>query len=185
MINPDEALRRRCDELEAKLLVLAKETSDRIAKHEQDLTMLTAAVDEPDAMTRHHDKRIEAIEGDIKAEKERRVNEAAGLPPNGRQYRTLHSWVESFFVRVYARSPHGDTKWCAHWARHREAVERLTALWWAWEDCWPGNKRERAVWFKDYADSIVRDLMSPDGTFKGCTKDRHQKPTPLPSWPAS
>lgn len=177
--NELEALRRRCDELEARHEVLKSVAAQAVARHEEAITVLAERTDRPApdvALTR----RVEQLEGDLQAELARRV-QAAKPATTDRQHETLRGWVEAFFVNCYARSAHGDTKWCGRWDLHFEAVERLTALWYAWEDCWPGDKRERAVWFAQYADSIARDLMSPDGTFKGCTRDRHQQPIPLPS----
>ncbi|MFI7482410.1 DUF4913 domain-containing protein [Kocuria sp. M1R5S2] len=71
--------------------------------------------------------------------------------------------------------------WCAQWWRHEEAVSRLTGLWRAWESLRTDPTTGLAVWWRDYADPIMRVLFDEKGPFHGCTPRKHApKGIPLP-----
>ena len=59
---------------------------------------------------------------------------------------------------------------------HPEAVVRLEAMWRAWEKM----RREDplagiAKWFVEIGDPMMRELLDPDGPFKGCNETRHRE----------
>lgn len=95
---------------------------------------------------------------------------------NARCYETLDQFVEGYIAHIYNRKRVGAANfWCRKWWAHPEAVARLGALWHAWEYLRLAEPSEGiARWFVQYADPIMRELTSPEGTFKLCKDHEHR-----------
>jgi Domain of unknown function (DUF4913) len=98
-------------------------------------------------------------------------------------YTGVEAWVTKHLLPLYLRQS-GPRTWCAQWWRHPEAVERLEALWRAWETLRLDTTTGMSVWWRDHADHHLPILLSPDGPFARCTHRGHQDlPEPLPTTP--
>jgi hypothetical protein len=104
-------------------------------------------------------------------------------------YPDVHTFVACYLAEVWARETRDQDqvfKWCPHWHTHRGALERLTALWHAYEtlhapepDGRPGTGPAR--WWREHADPTLTALTHPTrGPFTRCGPGRHQLPPPLP-----
>jgi hypothetical protein len=88
------------------------------------------------------------------------------------------TWVENWFLPTFRRKAGGtDSRWCAQWWAHAEALTRFEALWRSWEVLRLDPGTGLATWLRDYLDPQLAHLMSADGTFAQCAPDRHE---PLP-----
>jgi hypothetical protein len=101
----------------------------------------------------------------------------------------LEEFVTEFLVHQYQRPvvSHGRAEftWCASWWRHKEAVNRLNALWRAWEALRMDPTTGLANWWNSYADPTMAALFSNTGPFQGCTPAEHKPANkPLPVVPA-
>jgi hypothetical protein len=104
-------------------------------------------------------------------------------PPQPR-YPDVEGWVAKHLLPTYLRQS-GPRTWCAQWWRHPEAVERLEALWRAWEALRLDPTTGISVWWRDHADHHLPILLSTDGPFARCAHRGHQDlPDPLPTAPA-
>lgn len=81
--------------------------------------------------------------------------------------------ADLFHRRYAANERESEFQWCAQWWRHPEAVSRLDALWLAWEQMRLEGGTAMSAWWRDYADPTMRALFQSNGTFEGCTPDRH------------
>ena len=93
-------------------------------------------------------------------------------------YPTVVAFVEEHLAPMYARKidagGRGTTMtWCAQWWRYPEAVSRLTGLWKAWESLRKDPTTGLAVWWRDYADPMMRVLLEMHGPFDGCGPREH------------
>lgn len=115
----------------------------------------------------------------------------AELPPVMR-YADVHAFVVEYLCPRWARvvrDPDNAFRWCARWWDHPAALDRLTALWLAYEalhapepDGRPGTGPAR--WWREHADPALTVLTDPrNGPFAGCGPARHQLPPALPSDP--
>ncbi|SPT53474.1 Uncharacterised protein [Actinomyces bovis] len=98
------------------------------------------------------------------------------------QFPTLNDFVTGLIALIYERATSTATTWCPKWWMHDEAVLRLTALWQAWEEMHVNEQPlATAKWLVYYADPIMGQLLSSEGTFKGCSVERgHQPRRPHP-----
>ena len=98
---------------------------------------------------------------------------------------TLPDWVEQWLLPVYRRSINGHERaWCPQWWHHREAVNRLEAMWRAWEHLRLDAATGMSVWFRDHADHHMTILLDANGPFKGCDGRHSDRPLqPLPHDP--
>ncbi len=94
-------------------------------------------------------------------------------PPPPDVYPTARAFFEDALSAWYARSPHGLHNWCPEWELHPEAFKRVADLHMAWEDANRAKGTHRADWWVRWADPIMRELMSGEGTFAGCTWEAH------------
>jgi hypothetical protein len=105
-------------------------------------------------------------------------------PPPTPLYTSVEDWVTHHLLPTYRRQS-GPRTWCSQWWRHPEALERLEALWRAWEALRLDTTTGMSVWWRDHADHHLPILLSPDGPFARCTHRGHQDlPDPLPTTPA-
>lgn len=102
-------------------------------------------------------------------------------------YPSVAEWVADFLAVAYAREVRvngAHRHWCSQWWRHPEALDRLEALWRAWEALRRDPTTGPATWWKDYADPLMTVLLSRDGPFGQCRGARHAPPQlivqPLP-----
>lgn len=106
----------------------------------------------------------------------------AGVQPPGEDFEPLYpdveAWVEAVYTTTFPRQ--GRARWCARWWAHPEAVLRLTALWQSWELARVQPGSGFADWLTRYLDPIHAQLISDEGPFSACTKDRH---TDVKPWP--
>ena len=104
-------------------------------------------------------------------------------------YANVVEFVERHLSPRYARHIDQEGRshvftWCGQWWRHQEAVSRLTGLWRAWESLRKDPTTGLAVWWRDYADPMMRALFEEHGPFEGCSPTAHKpKATPLPTVP--
>lgn len=66
------------------------------------------------------------------------------------------------------------SSWCAQWRAHPEAEAGVDALWRAWEVCQLDYGTGLAGWLANLAYPIMERLLDGEGTFKGCTRDKHE-----------
>ena len=99
---------------------------------------------------------------------------------------STEQWVTEFLLPTYVRyvTPNGQIlTWCPSWWEHAEAIQRLEALWRAWEYLRLDSPLGMSIWWKDHADHHLPALLDPHGTFRGCTTqsghqgDAEQLPT--------
>lgn len=94
-------------------------------------------------------------------------------------YANVDEWVNKLLLTHYRR-PMKDTKWCARWWEHAEAVARLEACWRAWEHLRHEGPTGPAVWFRDYLDPMMSVLTSKDGPFHACGHNPELTPHKVP-----
>lgn len=105
-------------------------------------------------------------------------------------FAAVESWVEEIFAKTYIRDLGPDSRWCARWWAHPEAVARLTGLWLTWERAYqrdhadPADDTAMATWIRDYLDRLLPPLMSSRGPFAACRPEQHMDQEPLPTEPA-
>ena len=86
-------------------------------------------------------------------------------------------FVREFLAPTYRRSLEGNHRvWCGEWWRHAEAINRLEALWRAWEHLRLDPATGMSSWWRDHADHHMPALLAPDGPFKGCGSERGHQP---------
>jgi hypothetical protein len=108
----------------------------------------------------------------------------APQPPLTR-HTDVHAFVTDYLARVWARvvrDPDNAFRWCAKWWDHPVALDRLTALWHAYEALHNEGGTGPARWWREHADPTLTVLTDPrTGPFAGCGPQRHQLPPELPS----
>lgn len=89
------------------------------------------------------------------------------------------------FYREYLRSTYSrritgtSTVWSSRWWEYDEPLQRIEALWRAWEFLRLDSATGMSVWFRDHADHHMRVLMDPDGPFAG-SEEKTKRGEPLP-----
>ncbi len=109
---------------------------------------------------------------------------AAAGGPTPTMYPDVAAWVGDFLVVVYARPVDTQNRqqtfhWCRRWWTHPEALDRLEALWRAWEALRLDPGTGPAIWWKDYADPAMRALLDEHGPFGKCRNGLHVTPDKL------
>lgn len=82
-------------------------------------------------------------------------------------FNDVGQWVEEFLLPMYRR-PLDDAalfRWDPQWWRYPEVCMRLEALWGTWEKMRYEGAPGLAVWFRDYLDPMMREILSPVGPF--------------------
>ena len=100
----------------------------------------------------------------------------------GLAYPTVEAWVSDYLAPNYPRDvtePGSHHHWCREWWKHSEALDRLDALWRAWETLRRDPTIGPATWWTTYADPTMTTLMSPDGPFSRCRRSEHARPDTL------
>lgn len=120
------------------------------------------------------------------------ASEAADSPHGAAEepspvFATVDQFVQEHLAHNYRRTLNvqGGHTWCPEWWRHSEAISRLEALWRAWEDLRRDGKTGMSSWWRDHADHHMQILLSTEGPFKGCSREKGHNPRlePLPCIP--
>lgn len=101
--------------------------------------------------------------------------------PKKTVYDDVNHWFKDHFRYVVERRLESYVGWCPEWWRHPEAVDRLSALWTAWEACHKEGGTGPATWWVNFADPIMRVLLDADGgPFSDCVSpDGHLGGNPM------
>lgn len=108
-------------------------------------------------------------------------------------YPSLADWVEHHFTQAYLWRVTVDSRWCAQWWEHPEAIVRLNVLWQLWELARvEEDPAAMASWVRDWLDRLLPPLVGVTGPFYGCSVDPqpdgspwlHKRPPILPTAPA-
>ena len=91
----------------------------------------------------------------------------------------MRTWFEDYLSYVYRRDlGQSTTLWCDRWFDRPEAMTRIQTLWRSWEAARQNDTMSGlATWFVNIADPMMRELFSPEDTFKTCI-DRHEVRAP-------
>lgn len=98
-------------------------------------------------------------------------------PPVPPTFAEVEAWVSDTFSRLWARPITNTHRWCSQWFQHEEAVERLTALYVAWNEARQTGRK--LAWWRD-ADATMQALTDAAGTFAACSERGHHPPQRLP-----
>jgi len=79
-------------------------------------------------------------------------------------YSNVVEWVDEWLLPRYARSLKTH-RWDPQWFEYVEVVDRLEALWRAWEHFRLEGMTGMAVFFRDYLDPAMGVITSSDGPF--------------------
>jgi hypothetical protein len=105
-------------------------------------------------------------------------------PAPSTEYATVESFVTDHLAVLIQRKLEGTITWCPQWQEHPEAVDRLTALWTAWE-AMRHSPIGHSSWWLDHADPHLTVLMDANhGPFVHCSPEkghRGERYSPLPS----
>ena len=113
-------------------------------------------------------------------------------PPNSdttektdeRVYPDVGAWVERWLCPIMEREIIPSVQWCPQWWDHPEAVERLEALWEAWEIGRLGGGAWKSAWWVTHADRQLSRLCHPDtGPFGSCHREHRRETKPWTSDP--
>ncbi|MEU8088660.1 DUF4913 domain-containing protein [Micromonospora sp. NPDC049101] len=107
-------------------------------------------------------------------------------------YSTVEQWVTTYLLPTFPR-PVGEVgltrwHWCEQWWRHDEAVTRLTALWYGWEQA-RLQMTGMLPWLREL-DHQLPILYGDDGPFRNCAasgdlgEHRHRSTPEMPVQPA-
>ncbi|WP_406071243.1 DUF4913 domain-containing protein [Micromonospora sp. NBC_01638] len=107
-------------------------------------------------------------------------------------YSTVEQWVTTYLLPTFPR-PVGEVgmtrwHWCEQWWRHDEAVTRLTALWYGWEQA-RLQMTGMLPWLREL-DHQLPILYGDDGPFRDCAvggdlgEHRHRSLPEMPTQPA-
>jgi hypothetical protein len=95
-------------------------------------------------------------------------------------YPFLQEFVERHLAPLLARP--SARCWCACWWAHPEAVDRLRALWRAWEVL-QRDDVGLSSWWVYHLDPHLRVLFDQSGPFAACRDGHTEKLQPLPTVP--
>lgn len=111
-------------------------------------------------------------------------------PPPKPVYANADAWVRELFINLseFKMATHsGRTdgrRWCARWWAHPYALDRLEALWRAWEALRLDPGTGLSVWYRDHFTQAIDELMAAEGPFHRCGPDGHNALPPLDVVPA-
>lgn len=97
-------------------------------------------------------------------------------------YADAEEFVTEFLAPTYRRALGPDRLWCASWREHPEAVERLTALWQAFEHL-RTKPLGASTWWLHHCDPTMRALLAEDGPFRYCGGGHRDQLDALPVEP--
>ena len=108
--------------------------------------------------------------------------EAVEEAPPTLYFGSVDEFVREYLIHHYKRPVSdrgGSAVWAPDWWRYEEAIDRLEALWRAWEFLRLDPATGMSVWWRDHADHHMAVLLSPDGPFRGAS-GRNDRGEPLP-----
>ncbi|GAA0503401.1 DUF4913 domain-containing protein [Microbacterium aurantiacum] len=85
-------------------------------------------------------------------------------PPREPLYISVYDFVDDWLLPNYQRKP-GPFRWDPNWFENFEAVERLTALWYAFEAARHDAAPAMAAFWLNTLDPMMRELTSQEGVF--------------------
>jgi hypothetical protein len=100
------------------------------------------------------------------------------------RYPNLAEFVDQFLAPMIRRRIGGSRTWCPEWWRHPEAVDRLHALWHAWETLRLQGGTAMSDWWIHHFDPhymVLADLER--GPFQACGHGHKELLKPLPNDP--
>jgi hypothetical protein len=90
------------------------------------------------------------------------------------------AWVAKWLCPNLEREVKRTFEWCSQWWDHPEAVQRIEALWRAWEVLRLDGGTGMSTWWVDHADPQLAHLCNPDiGPFGHCHTTHGRDITPL------
>jgi hypothetical protein len=90
-------------------------------------------------------------------------------PSDGPAFTNSATWVEKWLCPNLEREIKRTFEWCSQWWDHPEAVQRIEALWRAWEFFRHADATGMSTWWTDHADPHLAILCNPDiGPFGHC-----------------
>lgn len=94
-------------------------------------------------------------------------------------FANVYEFVDQWVLPRYKRKP-GAVRWDPDWFLNIEALDRLEALWRAWEYYRLEGMTGMAVFWNDQFDPTMRELTHPEGTFWYVTEyaDTDDRKTP-------
>ncbi|CAI9411746.1 DUF4913 domain-containing protein [Aestuariimicrobium sp. T2.26MG-19.2B] len=100
-------------------------------------------------------------------------------------YESADQWLREWMLPNW-RPPLGELKyrWCPRWWLHPEAVNRIEALWRAWEHLRNDGLLGASVWWRDHFTHHWGTLTGTDGPFAACKNGDHKQADPLQAPPA-
>jgi hypothetical protein len=95
-------------------------------------------------------------------------------------YPNSATWVARWLCPNLEREIKRTFEWCPQWWDHPEAVQRLEALWRAWEILRLNGGTGMSTWWVDHADHHLSLLCNPDiGPFGHCHTTHGRDIAPL------
>ena len=89
-------------------------------------------------------------------------------------------WVTQWLCPNLEREIKRTFEWCPQWWDHPEAVQRIEALWRAWEFFRYADATGMSTWWTDHADPHLAVLCNPDiGPFGHCHTTHGRDISPL------
>ena len=80
-------------------------------------------------------------------------------------------WFEGWLAPIVRRPLKAGTYWCGQWQEHAEVVERVTALWEAWEAARAEGGNAMSYWWTVHFDAHWTALAdSATGPFSACAR---------------
>jgi len=108
--------------------------------------------------------------------------------PPALYFGSVDEFVREYLIHHYKRPVSdrgGSAVWAPDWWSYEEAIDRLEALWRAWEFLRLDPSTGMSVWWRDHADHHMAVLLSPDGPFRGASgKCDRGEPLPYTAPPA-
>jgi hypothetical protein len=90
------------------------------------------------------------------------------------------AWVAQWLCPNLEREIKRTFEWCPQWWDHPEAVQRIEALWRAWEFFRHADATGMSTWWTDHADPHLAILCNPDiGPFGHCHTTHGRDIAPL------
>lgn len=185
LVGLDEATDRRLGAVEADLFTLtervrlAAKAADRAAVGLDELEAILDEVDERAgetavAMEVALRQRQAALDADPRATGPAETA-AGGRRPT---LDVLHAWVGEHIGplvrKITATGEGGGIRWCRQWWRHRDAVDRFTALYLVFAELTDQPTLSwLSAYLRDHLDPHLSVLTSPFGPFYACTPLRH------------
>ncbi len=123
---------------------------------------------------------VQALRAEIRARREEKRAETFEPLDVPAHFVSVEDFVANFLVPVVERRLSGGRTWCPKWWKHPEAVNRLWALWRAYEHFVATGGSAMSAWWVYHVDSHLPQLMAEDGPFWECRDGHSDGLSPLP-----